>query len=175
MGRCPDACVGLYRVCVKEYQAVVDPEPPCTYGARVSPGLATFTFPFSFAWPVRSPLLPPASPAPPTPSLDGLQSLRVIYGGGLCCRGRSPSSWRSGTIALRMLKVTHFPPHCTCCIPRGKGGGRECYQRSASTEGSQRGDGKLGAGGVRGLVWGQASPKLGRGCHLWAISGAGPR
>lgn len=65
---CVELCATFFRLCLKQYQSVVDPEPPCTYGSRITEVLGNNSinfasdpdyqdpiyFPFTFAWPVRS-------------------------------------------------------------------------------------------------------------------------
>lgn len=78
---CPGVCRTFFRVCLKHYQAIVDPNPPCTYGNTITPVLGNNTlhfkdtipsdnnnnntnstngftnplrFPFNFSWPVST-------------------------------------------------------------------------------------------------------------------------
>ncbi len=59
-GACLGACRTRFRVCLKHYQKVVDPEEECTFGESVTPvmgnNVANFdviAFPLDFKWPVR--------------------------------------------------------------------------------------------------------------------------
>ena len=58
---CPGQCRTRFRVCLKHYQVVVDPEEECTFGEALTPvvgnNVANFDvveFPLDFKWPVRT-------------------------------------------------------------------------------------------------------------------------
>ena len=66
-GQCTGTCRTFFTICLKEYQAHINLNPPCTFGSVRTPviGANTFTFPdtiqafsnpiklpFEFTWPV---------------------------------------------------------------------------------------------------------------------------
>ncbi len=63
-GVCSGYCATRFRVCLKHYQATIDPKHECTFGERFTPVLANNTiqsmpkqvieFPIDFKWPVRT-------------------------------------------------------------------------------------------------------------------------
>jgi hypothetical protein len=63
-GVCSGFCATRFRVCLKHYQATIDPKHECTFGERFTPVLANNTiqsmpkqvieFPIDFKWPVRT-------------------------------------------------------------------------------------------------------------------------
>lgn len=59
-GKCSGVCATKFRICLKHYQATIDPKHECTFGERVTPVLGnnnvfvraqTITFPLDFKWP----------------------------------------------------------------------------------------------------------------------------
>ncbi len=61
-GACLSGCNTRFRVCLKHYQKVVDPDEECTFGETVTPVMAnnvanfdTIAFPIEFKWPVSNP------------------------------------------------------------------------------------------------------------------------
>jgi hypothetical protein len=59
-GKCSGRCSTKFRVCLKHYQANIDPSNECTFGEFVTPVLGNnvanydpIRFPIDFKWPVR--------------------------------------------------------------------------------------------------------------------------
>ena len=60
-GKCSGPCRTRFRVCLKHYQATIDPEQECTFGESTTPVMGnnvvnfeTIAFPLDFKWPVRT-------------------------------------------------------------------------------------------------------------------------
>lgn len=60
-GQCSGICSTKFRVCLKHYQATIDPKHECTFGEHITPVLGSnnvfvrapvITFPLDFKWPV---------------------------------------------------------------------------------------------------------------------------